>query len=66
MDKTTVTNQHRLASPNRESIETGISITEIPVAMRKPEVVERFQPALVGGGAMIWQITYHECKFEAH
>jgi hypothetical protein len=44
----------------------GISISEIPVAMRKPEIVERFQLALVGGGASIWKITYHESGFAAH
>jgi len=44
----------------------GISITEIPIAKREPEIVERFQPALVGGGASIWKIAYHESRFEAH
>jgi len=43
-----------------------VSITEIPVAERRPEIVERFQPALVGGGALLWKIQYHHSKFEAH
>lgn len=43
---------------------TGMSITEIPHAERKPEIVERFQPALVGGGALLWTIAYHDSKFE--
>jgi len=44
----------------------GISISEIPVAERPPEIVERFQPALVGGGMPIWKILYHDSKFEDH
>ena len=42
----------------------GISITEIPLNERKPGIVERFHPALVGGGMPIWTISYHENKFE--
>jgi hypothetical protein len=44
----------------------GISITEIPLGERKPEIVERFRPALVGGGTHLWAISYHDSKFEAH
>lgn len=44
----------------------GISISEIPVAERPPEIVERFQLALVGGGMPIWRILYHDGKFEDH
>ena len=44
----------------------GISISEIPVAERPPEIVERFHPALVGGGMPIWKILYHDSKFEDH
>ena len=47
-------------------MKAGVSITEIPLAERKPEIVERFQPALVGGGALLWKIAYHDSKFEAH
>lgn len=43
-----------------------VSITEIPVAERNPEVVERFRPALVGGGALLWRLEYQDSKFEAH
>ena len=42
----------------------GVSITEIPVTKRKPDIKERFQLALVGGGMPIWSIAYHESKFE--
>lgn len=44
----------------------GISITEIPLAERNPEIVERFRPAPVGGGTPIWSISYHESRFEDH
>jgi hypothetical protein len=42
----------------------GISISEVPLNERKPEIVERFRPVLVGGGMSIWTIAYHDCKFE--
>jgi hypothetical protein len=42
-----------------------VSITEIPVAERKPEIVERFRPALVGGGALLWKLQYHDSRFDA-
>lgn len=44
----------------------GISISEIPVAERPKEIVERFRPVLVGGGVAIWKILYHDSKFEDH
>jgi hypothetical protein len=44
----------------------GVSISEIPIAERNPEIVERFRPALVRGGASIWEISYHDSKFEEH
>jgi len=42
----------------------GLSITEIPLGDRKPEIKERFQLALIGGGMPIWAISYHGSKFE--
>ncbi len=42
----------------------GISFAEIPPNERKPEIVERFRPALAGGGMPIWALTYHDSKFE--
>ena len=42
----------------------GISIAQVALAERKPEVVERFHPVLVGGGMPIWTISYHDSKFE--
>jgi hypothetical protein len=44
----------------------GVSITEIPLADRNPEIVERFRPALAGGGMPVWAISYHDSKFGAH
>jgi hypothetical protein len=44
----------------------GISISEIPMAERPPDIVEIFRPALVGGGMPIWKILYHDSKFEDH
>ena len=41
----------------------GISITEQPLAERKPEIVERFKLALIDGGMPIWSILYHDSKF---
>jgi hypothetical protein len=42
----------------------GISFAEIPLNERKPEIVERFRPALIGSGMPIWTISYHGSKFE--
>jgi hypothetical protein len=41
-----------------------VSLTEIPLSQRKPEVASRFRLALVGGGTPIWTIAYHDAKFE--
>jgi hypothetical protein len=42
----------------------NFSVTEIPLAQRKPECPERFQPALALGGMPLWAIAYHESTFE--
>lgn len=42
----------------------GISITQIPLTERNPDIVERFKPALAGGGMPLWSISYHDGKFE--
>jgi len=42
----------------------GISITELPVGQRVPEMPERFRLALANGGAPIWRISYSARKFE--
>jgi len=42
----------------------GISLTEVPLNERKPELKERFQLALVGGGMPVWTISYHDTTFD--
>jgi hypothetical protein len=42
----------------------GLSIREIPLAQRLPEVPERFQNTLKDGGIVIWRISYHQSTFE--
>ncbi len=42
----------------------GISITELPVGQRVPEMPERFRLALTKGGTAIWRISYSAGKFE--
>ena len=42
----------------------GISLTELERGRREPEAPERFQPALVTGGSVIWRITYHGRRFD--
>jgi hypothetical protein len=42
----------------------GISITEIPLDERSPEIVERFQLTITTGGKPIWHLSYHESEFD--
>ena len=42
----------------------GISLTELPLAQRRAEAPERFQPAIVTGGSVIWRIRYHGRRFD--
>jgi hypothetical protein len=42
----------------------GLSIREILLAHRLPEVPERFQNTLKSGGTNVWRITYHQSTFE--
>lgn len=41
-----------------------ISLTELPLAKRRAEAPERFQPAIVTGGSVIWRIKYHGRRFD--
>jgi hypothetical protein len=43
---------------------TGISITEVPPNRRESEMPERFHPTLILGGEPIWQLAYHQSKFD--
>jgi len=42
----------------------GLSIREIPLAQRLPEVPERFQNTLKDGGTVAWRIAHHHSTFE--
>lgn len=42
----------------------GLSIREIPLAQRLPEVPERFQNTLNDGAIVVWRIAYHQSAFE--
>jgi len=42
----------------------GISVTEIPLSERVPELPERFRLTVETGGMPLWSIAYHEAKFE--
>jgi hypothetical protein len=42
----------------------GISLTELPLEQRQAEAPERFRPAIITGGSVIWQITYHGRRFD--
>jgi len=47
----------------REMLE-GISLTQLPLAQRQADAPERFRPAIVTGGSLIWRITYHGRRFD--
>jgi hypothetical protein len=55
-----------LAHALQSRFSVDISISEIPLAERKLEIVERFRPMLVSGGMRAWTIRYHNTKFEFH
>ncbi|MFM0208312.1 hypothetical protein PQQ96_12945 [Paraburkholderia sediminicola] len=42
----------------------GITLTEIPVAQRAPEMPLRFQNTITGSGLPTWQIRYHVSRFD--
>ena len=37
----------------------GLTLTEVPIAQRSPELALRFQNAIAGGGLPAWEIRYH-------
>jgi hypothetical protein len=41
-----------------------VSLTEIPLSQRNPEIASRFRLALIGGGTPVWTIAYHDTKFD--
>jgi hypothetical protein len=42
----------------------GISVTEIQLSQREPDIPKRFQLTLTNGGMPIWNIAYHQSSFE--
>jgi hypothetical protein len=42
----------------------GITLTEVPIAERPPELALRFQNAIAGGGLPAWEIRYHATRLE--
>ena len=42
----------------------GISVTEIPLSKREPDMPQRFRVTLSDGGMPIWNIAYHQSSFE--
>ena len=43
---------------------TGISVTELPLPERDPEVPERFRLTLTNGGLPVWNIAYDQLAFD--
>jgi len=42
----------------------GISLTEVPLAQREPDMPQRFKVTLTDSGIRVWNIAYHERSFE--
>jgi hypothetical protein len=42
----------------------GITLAEIPLAQRSPEMPIRFKPTVAGGGLPTWEIRYHVSRLE--
>ena len=41
-----------------------ITLREIPLGDRRPEIPERFRISLLTGGNLPWQLAYHVQRFE--
>lgn len=48
----------------QERLPTGLSVTEIPLPDRDPQVPLRFRLALAEGGTEIWSLAYHSSTFD--
>jgi hypothetical protein len=53
-----------LARAIQKRLPHGITLTEISLAQRPPEMPLRFQPTVAGGGLPTWEIRYHESKLD--
>ena len=64
MDRLTCLVEEVTAHCLQAHMPAGVSIREIPLVQRLPEVPERFQLTLKSGGIVIWRIGYHQATFE--
>jgi hypothetical protein len=48
----------------QKSVEAPMTITEIPLAQRNPDKVERFKVTIIGSGDPPWTIAYSNAKFD--
>lgn len=53
-----------LAHAIQKRLPPGITLTEISLAQRSPDMPLRFQPTVAGGGLPAWEIRYHDSKLE--
>jgi hypothetical protein len=53
-----------LAHGIQKRLPPGITLTEISLAQRSPEMPLRFQPTVAGGGLPAWEIRYHSSKLD--
>ncbi|WP_060857653.1 hypothetical protein [Caballeronia sordidicola] len=53
-----------IAHSIQKRLAQGITLTEIPVAQRAPEMPLRFQNTITGSGLPMWQIRYHVSRFD--
>jgi hypothetical protein len=48
----------------QQRLNHGITLAEIPVARRVPEMPLRFRNTITGGGFPVWKIGYHSSRFD--
>jgi hypothetical protein len=53
-----------LSSHCLRKMPSGVTLIEIPLAERVPEVPERFRITLADGGQPAWRIAFHQSRFE--
>jgi len=53
-----------LAHGIQKRMPLGITLAEIPLAQRSPEMPVRFKPTITGGGLTTWEIRYHASRLE--
>jgi hypothetical protein len=46
------------------NMHAGMSITEVPLSSRDPEIPLRFEATVASGGKPIWHLQYHQTPFE--